>query len=98
MPMSLLLASAVSVGRAVWTLNAQTARYHSALCVPTICLGSHCAVSLARSGVGHLRLIDFDQVSVSSLNRCVGSCFYCSGWLMLLCVVAPDMLVRRGKT
>ncbi|KNC71869.1 hypothetical protein SARC_15586, partial [Sphaeroforma arctica JP610] len=30
---------------------------------------SHCATSLVRSGVGKIRLIDFDQVSVSSLNR-----------------------------
>jgi tRNA A37 threonylcarbamoyladenosine dehydratase len=32
-------------------------------------VGSHCAHLLARSGVGKLRLIDFDQVSLSSLNR-----------------------------
>lgn len=32
-------------------------------------VGSHCAVSLARSGVGNIRLIDFDRVTVSSLNR-----------------------------
>eukprot|EP01134_Creolimax_fragrantissima_P008509 CFRG8509T1 len=32
-------------------------------------VGSHCATSLLRSGVGKMRLIDFDQVSVSSLNR-----------------------------
>lgn len=32
-------------------------------------VGSHCAVSLARSGVGRLRFIDFDQTSLSSLNR-----------------------------
>ncbi|RDA89191.1 hypothetical protein CP532_0541 [Ophiocordyceps camponoti-leonardi (nom. inval.)] len=32
-------------------------------------VGSHCAASLARSGVSRLRLIDFDQVSLSSLNR-----------------------------
>ena len=32
-------------------------------------VGSHAAVSLARSGVGHLRLIDFDRVTISSLNR-----------------------------
>ena len=32
-------------------------------------VGSHCAVTLARSGVGSLRLIDFDRVTVSSLNR-----------------------------
>eukprot|EP01031_Cornospumella_fuschlensis_P027293 gene27293-32965_t len=32
-------------------------------------VGSHCAHMLARSGVGRLRLIDFDQVTLSSLNR-----------------------------
>mmetsp|Transcript_28877 Transcript_28877/g.73714 ORF Transcript_28877/g.73714 Transcript_28877/m.73714 type:complete len:489 (-) Transcript_28877:453-1919(-) len=32
-------------------------------------VGSHCAHLLLRSGVGKLRLIDFDQVTVSSLNR-----------------------------
>ncbi|CEL95685.1 unnamed protein product [Vitrella brassicaformis CCMP3155] len=32
-------------------------------------VGSHCAVSLARSGVGHIRIVDFDRVSLSSLNR-----------------------------
>ena len=32
-------------------------------------VGSHCAVTLARSGVEHIRLIDFDRVTVSSLNR-----------------------------
>ena len=32
-------------------------------------VGSHCAAALARSGVQRLRLIDFDQVTLSSLNR-----------------------------
>jgi tRNA threonylcarbamoyladenosine dehydratase len=32
-------------------------------------VGSHAAVMLARSGVEHIRLIDFDQVTLSSLNR-----------------------------
>ena len=32
-------------------------------------VGSHAAHMLARSGVGKIRLIDFDQVSLSSLNR-----------------------------
>jgi tRNA A37 threonylcarbamoyladenosine dehydratase len=32
-------------------------------------VGSHTVHMLARSGVGFLRLIDFDQVSLSSLNR-----------------------------
>lgn len=32
-------------------------------------LGSNIAVNLARSGVGHLLLIDFDDVDVTNLNR-----------------------------
>jgi tRNA A37 threonylcarbamoyladenosine dehydratase len=32
-------------------------------------VGSHTAHMLARAGVSHLRLIDFDQVTLSSLNR-----------------------------
>jgi len=32
-------------------------------------VGSHAATMLLRSGVGRLRLVDFDQVSLSSLNR-----------------------------
>eukprot|EP00578_Thalassiosira_sp_NH16_P013235 CAMPEP_0181125970 /NCGR_PEP_ID=MMETSP1071-20121207/27352_1 /TAXON_ID=35127 /ORGANISM="Thalassiosira sp., Strain NH16" /LENGTH=533 /DNA_ID=CAMNT_0023211485 /DNA_START=12 /DNA_END=1611 /DNA_ORIENTATION=+ len=32
-------------------------------------VGSHTAHMLARAGVGHLRLVDFDQVTLSSLNR-----------------------------
>lgn len=32
-------------------------------------VGSHAAALLARNGVGRLRIIDFDQVSLSSLNR-----------------------------
>jgi tRNA A37 threonylcarbamoyladenosine dehydratase len=32
-------------------------------------VGSHCAAALARSGVTYIRLIDFDQVTLSSLNR-----------------------------
>lgn len=32
-------------------------------------VGSHCANMLVRSGVGKVRLIDFDQVTLSSLNR-----------------------------
>lgn len=32
-------------------------------------VGSHAIAALARSGCGKLRLIDFDQVSLSSLNR-----------------------------
>ena len=32
-------------------------------------VGSHCTSALARSGVSKLRLVDFDQVTLSSLNR-----------------------------
>lgn len=32
-------------------------------------LGSHIAVMLARSGVGHLHLVDYDRVDISNLNR-----------------------------
>ncbi|WYZ39404.1 hypothetical protein EsH8_III_001318 [Colletotrichum jinshuiense] len=32
-------------------------------------VGSHCTAALARSGVSKIRLIDFDQVTLSSLNR-----------------------------
>jgi len=34
-------------------------------------VGSACATMLVRSGIGRLRLIDFDQVSLSSLNVCL---------------------------
>jgi len=32
-------------------------------------VGGHAAVNLARSGLGHLRVVDFDHVTESSLNR-----------------------------
>jgi tRNA A37 threonylcarbamoyladenosine dehydratase len=32
-------------------------------------VGSHAAAALARSGVGKIRVVDFDQVTLSSLNR-----------------------------
>ncbi|KAL8952048.1 MAG: hypothetical protein Q9222_002000 [Ikaeria aurantiellina] len=32
-------------------------------------VGSHCTSALVRSGVSHIRLIDFDQITLSSLNR-----------------------------
>ncbi len=32
-------------------------------------VGSHCVSALARSGVSRIRLVDFDQVTLSSLNR-----------------------------
>jgi tRNA A37 threonylcarbamoyladenosine dehydratase len=36
-------------------------------------VGSSAATSLVRSGVGRIRLIDFDQVTLSSLNVCFSS-------------------------
>ena len=32
-------------------------------------VGSHAAHLLARSGIGYIRLVDFDRVTLSSLNR-----------------------------
>lgn len=32
-------------------------------------VGSHCTSALARSGISKIRLVDFDQVTLSSLNR-----------------------------
>ncbi|OAP64993.1 hypothetical protein AYL99_00965 [Fonsecaea erecta] len=32
-------------------------------------VGSHCVAALARSGVARIRVVDFDQVTLSSLNR-----------------------------
>ena len=32
-------------------------------------LGSNIAVSLARCGVGHILLVDFDKVDLSNINR-----------------------------
>ena len=32
-------------------------------------VGSHCAAALVRSGVSKIRVVDFDQVTLSSLNR-----------------------------
>ena len=32
-------------------------------------LGSNVATALARAGVGHLQLIDFDRVEITNLNR-----------------------------
>jgi tRNA A37 threonylcarbamoyladenosine dehydratase len=43
---------------------------HAKICVVGVGgVGSHTAHMLARAGVGYIRLIDFDQVTLSSLNR-----------------------------
>ncbi|KAH8660804.1 ubiquitin-protein ligase-like protein molybdopterin-converting factor [Tricladium varicosporioides] len=46
-------------------------RLRSAFIIVVGCggVGSHCTAALARSGVSRIRLIDFDQVTLSSLNR-----------------------------
>ncbi|KAK2067400.1 hypothetical protein P8C59_001147 [Phyllachora maydis] len=51
--------------------EAGQARLRAAFVVVVGCggVGSHCAAALARAGVGRLRLVDFDQVTLSSLNR-----------------------------
>ncbi|KAH7360166.1 ubiquitin-protein ligase-like protein molybdopterin-converting factor [Rhexocercosporidium sp. MPI-PUGE-AT-0058] len=47
------------------------AKLRSAFIIVVGCggVGSHCTAALARSGVSRIRLIDFDQVTLSSLNR-----------------------------
>jgi tRNA A37 threonylcarbamoyladenosine dehydratase len=47
------------------------AKLRSAFVVVVGCggVGSHCTAALTRSGVSYVRLIDFDQVTLSSLNR-----------------------------
>ncbi|KAI9055131.1 hypothetical protein LZ554_000096 [Drepanopeziza brunnea f. sp. 'monogermtubi'] len=47
------------------------AKLRSAFVIVVGCggVGSHCTAALARSGVSRIRLIDFDQVTLSSLNR-----------------------------
>ncbi|KAJ4294123.1 hypothetical protein N0V90_007813 [Kalmusia sp. IMI 367209] len=47
------------------------AKLRSAFVIVVGCggVGSHATATLARSGVSNLRLIDFDQVTLSSLNR-----------------------------
>lgn len=64
-------------------------------------VGSHAAHMLLRSGVGRLRLIDFDQVTLSSLNRHAtatrkdvglpkATCLQVASWSRsLLCCCAP---------
>ena len=44
-------------------------RRHGVLVVGLGGVGAHCVVALARSGIGRLKLVDFDRVTTSSLNR-----------------------------
>lgn len=55
----------------VFLTDAGLAKLRSARIIIVGCggVGSHAAAALARSGVSRIRLIDFDQVTLSSLNR-----------------------------
>jgi tRNA A37 threonylcarbamoyladenosine dehydratase len=44
-------------------------RRHGAFVVGLGGVGAHTAVALARSGIGRIKLVDFDRVTTSSLNR-----------------------------
>ena len=54
-------------------------------------VGSHAAHMLLRSGVGKLRLVDFDQVSLSSLNRHVNAKRSDVGTPKAECLVRPGL-------
>jgi tRNA A37 threonylcarbamoyladenosine dehydratase len=55
----------------VFLTDVGLAKLRSAFVIVVGCggVGSHCTAALARSGVTYIRLIDFDQVTLSSLNR-----------------------------
>ncbi|KLJ12050.1 hypothetical protein EMPG_12807 [Blastomyces silverae] len=55
----------------VFLTDAGLAKLRSSFVIIVGCggVGSHAAAALARSGVSRIRLIDFDQVTLSSLNR-----------------------------
>lgn len=55
----------------VFLTDAGLQKLRSAFVIVVGCggVGSHCTAALARSGVSSIRLIDFDQVTLSSLNR-----------------------------
>ncbi|CZR63751.1 related to E.coli molybdopterin-converting factor chlN [Phialocephala subalpina] len=55
----------------VFLTDAGLQKLRSAFVIVVGCggVGSHCTAALARSGVSRIRLIDFDQVTLSSLNR-----------------------------
>lgn len=64
------------------------ARVRAACVVVVGCggVGSWAAVMLARSGVGKLRLVDFDYVTLSSLNRHATAALADVGTPKVLCV------------
>ncbi|KAK2799717.1 hypothetical protein FQN50_008365 [Emmonsiellopsis sp. PD_5] len=55
----------------VFLTNEGLSKLRSSFVVVVGCggVGSHAAAALARSGAGRIRLVDFDQVTLSSLNR-----------------------------
>lgn len=69
-PADLLLDEQLSRGRVFLGDDAQARMEDTFVVVVGLGgVGSHCAHMLARSGVRRLRLIDFDNVTLSSLNR-----------------------------
>ena len=68
-------------------------------------VGSHTAHMLARGGVGYLRLIDFDQVTLSSLNRHACATLHDVGRPKVTCLVDflklicpdPEYLALDGR-
>ncbi|GKY98375.1 hypothetical protein MPSEU_000795100 [Mayamaea pseudoterrestris] len=74
--------------------NMQKLSKHSRVCVVGLGgVGSHAAVALARAGLGpYLRLIDFDQVTLSSLNRHACATLQDVGIPKVTCVPADRLL------
>lgn len=68
-------------------------------------VGSHAAHMLARAGIGMIRLIDFDQVTVSSLNRHAVASLHDVGIPKVVCLanyirrhICPDPSYLRIET
>lgn len=59
-------------------------------------VGSHAAVMLGRGGIEHLTLIDFDQVTVSSLNRHACATLQHVGTSKVNCVAACLQAIGGG--
>lgn len=62
-------------------------------------LGSHVAMELARTGIGHLHLVDFDVVEPSNLNRQLYfirdlGCYKTEAMRAAICEVNPNVEVR----